>query len=149
MTREEIMAMEPGAEMDALVATLVMGWQRFVPGTRDPAFDWAQWNTATGASGWFVDSDPDYYACGEECHVWRPSTDITAAWMVVEAVRERPDADGYARWYVKIHDTAIPETPWTATFRKRLGGGPPFMAEASEKDAPLAICRAALLTTIP
>lgn len=79
MTREEIMALKPGPEMDALVLEHVMGWQRITawwvlfkgsellrrPGERDPK------DMVLGKSEAWDD--------GERARKCSPSTDIAAA----------------------------------------------------------------------
>ena len=76
MTRDEILSMKPGRELDALVAEKVMGWEYF------PA-------QATGTFvrlGYFFDP-----VSGEAHHHWSPSTDIAAAWEVEKRALEIDD----------------------------------------------------------
>lgn len=90
MTREEILALKPGSEMDALVAEKVMGWPfRF--------HHWA--HRGDGTADFEKLDDPANYPCWNRdsegaIHVWRgpnldgkpwsPSTDIAAAMEVVD-----------------------------------------------------------------
>ena len=72
MMREEIKRLE-GRELDAAVAEHVMGWERYGP----PGFEYLG-NPRTDP-----ETDPDW------SRVPRYSTDIAAAWQVVELMRER------------------------------------------------------------
>lgn len=126
-------AMPAGREMDALVAEKVMG---------------AKWDEKRcRVCGWPL--DPEGGLCRPDDCSERPqrkgdgradahafySTDITAAWLVVERMREM----GYAldSWSSGNGDT---DHPWTdAIFVKELDE-----TLCREKTFPLAICRAAL-----
>jgi hypothetical protein len=131
MTRDKILAIEAGTELDTLIAKKVMGWckgRRFwLP---YPAYD------NLYGTGYTV---PGYY--DYDIPPFRPSTDITAAWEVVESARNdfshpflmsvETRASCYvvlARW---VDETG--ETTWV---------------NASADSAPLAICRAALLAVM-
>lgn len=113
MNRDEVQKMWAGRGMDAMVAIEVMGWT-------------------------YVDSDPDFkwsVPANEDGVVMRRrlpefSTDISAAWEVVEKIK-----DYYAyivlqfdsvEWIVHISDGTVER-------------------QTSNVSAPLAICRAALL----
>ena len=74
-SREAILAMEPGPEMDAMIAEKVMGWSR-------DTFEWV--DGQTGRSAWYIENDPDYYSCSNECTIWRPSKRIEPAFEVVQ-----------------------------------------------------------------
>lgn len=63
--------MEPGRELDALVAEKVMGWEQ----VQDPPHTYIAYNTPTG------------FRLPEEIPAY--STDLNAAWKVVEAMRRR------------------------------------------------------------
>jgi hypothetical protein len=110
--------MEPGRELDALVAEKVMGWKR----------DGMSW----------IDTDGEirYY----EASKYEPSTSIAAAWEVVEAMRMRGfslnlnqviHADGSNEWYVQVQ-----------FFKNPKGYNPGGYEPAAA--APHAICLAAL-----
>jgi hypothetical protein len=96
-----------GRELDALVAEKVMGWTIYDDGIMDQ-----------GAKGRTWASE------------WHPSTDIAAAWEVVEKVQQatgcsavvQKHARAYECWFI---GSGQKETQWADT-------------------APLAICRAAL-----
>ena len=109
----EAKELEAGAELDALVAEKVMGWRR-VDSHDDPTL--YIWRTLRG------DVSP---------HYWKPSTDMTAAWQVVERIEllkyrtlEYIPRDG-GWWIDDNHNHAV---------------------QVCAPTAPLAICRAALAT---
>lgn len=119
-------AMPAGRELDALVAEKVMGWTacdaneaypRWMHG--DPGDEFAEAGRGRG--------------CAPLTTAWRVpysrySTDIAAAWEVVEKVRG--DRDVWLQW---DSETSI----WGCQF---FSGGHECFADT----APLAICRAAL-----
>lgn len=72
-TREQIVAMKPGWELDALVAEKVMGWK-----LKNKPDVW-------------VDAGGEYHVVGSTHYRMRhdffnPSTDISAAWRVVDKI---------------------------------------------------------------
>lgn len=162
-TREEILSEPAGPRLDAWVAEYVMGWVR-EPGD---VFSWAERDSGV-ATGWYIDEDPDYYACGENCRSWRPSTNIAAAWEVVEKLEnhdggENPAyrypvsvcSDRYnAGWVVLIGWS--PEEPWADDVTminfwddmRKPANIPARCGIARDPSAPLAISRAALLAVI-
>lgn len=79
MTREEILAMKPGRELDALVAEKVMGWTNFSP--IDPDCDYG-----VGVNGYRRNyaKSPD----GQEKPFPFYSTDMSATWEVFEKIKE-------------------------------------------------------------
>lgn len=125
MTMDEIVNMVEGRELDALIAEKVMGWFDYYP----------HFSTEHHFSGWFAEVPKDKLGICMADEDWSPSTDIAAAWEVVEKV----DADLDARcvdvwrdanhWNFSIH------------YDKRV-------SIASADTAPLAICRAALLAVL-
>ena len=139
MTEAEFLALEP-RERDALVATEVMGWHEY------PAHLWGElWQ-----DGW-----PFHRPC-EQCHeVWvekkeepaapckpyisRYTTDISAAWQVVEKITGTIQPDGAKREVEISSDCGH----WRCDIAIEGWALPPdIMAEADT--APLAICIAAL-----
>ncbi len=108
-------AMTP-AGRDAWVARKVMGWDK-----DDHGKDTYCW--VGKDAGKFVDTGNMVWD-----NEWNPSTDIAAAWQVVEKMKERQVCITYLRH---------PEHPWMAQF---LG---PEITEAVT--APEAICLAALV----
>ena len=135
--------------MDKLIAKKVMGWKCNRSGyyatveTDDLVFasEWdagKQLNTGR-ATGWRWQEDGDYYACGLECEVWSPSTDMRAAWVV---------ADKLNMSIIRLDNTWL-----TGCFNN--GWWPDSHAldgqlypSVEAETAPLAICRAALLITV-
>jgi hypothetical protein len=145
LTREQIENMAAGREMDALVAEHVMGFRAvgYYGPTKPNGMhqDYERFETAAQAMERYVQHWPEYSRPAEVdlCHWkenWGPlfvgeySTDIAAAWDVVDALqaglcfelRRRPDG-GFWCWF-----------------------GERMSAEA--ESAPLAICRAALLSRL-
>jgi len=78
MTREEILKLELGPELDRLVAEKVMGWKRTTEGA------------PPGCAYW---KDDDGFVRANETPGgslnWNPSTDIAAAWEVVEKLANK------------------------------------------------------------
>jgi hypothetical protein len=119
--------MEAGRELDALVATNVMGWTA-----------WASPMTPKGST------EPDCWRTGDRqsptlrISAFEPSTDIDDAWLVVEAMRAKG-------WLFALNDrngeTGKPCWCEFADVGYAVGG------QAWEADWPLAICRAALHAT--
>jgi hypothetical protein len=130
LTSEQIEAMAAGPEMDGLVAELVMRLEHGADGT------------------YCAEANSTFTTC-PRCAPGRYSRDIAAAWVVVEAVRERADPDGFNRWYFDLFDEALPDAPWVALFYHRPHRGKVSSFEARGDVASVAICRAALLSTVP
>ncbi|WP_339283715.1 hypothetical protein [Paenibacillus sp. FSL R5-0486] len=78
LTREQVLAMEPGQELDALVAQHVMGWHKGDP-----------WGGA-----YWVDSDK---CLRYEILVFKPSLHINIAWGVGEWFAETGIRGRYAK----------------------------------------------------
>jgi len=105
--------LEAGRELDALVAEKVMGWKKL----NDTGLSWRSPDEGFSNLPYF-------------------STDISAAWQVVEKMRE-------TRW-IEVHSTIDGE--WAA-FYTPIGTTDMNQAiheYAKASTAPLAICRAAL-----
>jgi hypothetical protein len=115
MTNDEILNMEAGLEMDELVTESVMGWER-----RTFKHD--------GVDFWHL---PGTARC--ELDVPPYSTDIAAAWQVVEK------ASLFKLDCLQIHDSS----DWWCEIALE---GRPY--EATADTAPLVICRAALLAAL-
>lgn len=126
MSEDEIMKLEAGRELDALVARQIMGWSK--------------WNIISDTGnfpGWFTKIElgqlgKGWYMADDN---WSPSTDIAAAWQVVERMRKLGRETQH--YYNERRG------PWWSFWK-------PFGIEASataETDA-LAICRAALLAVM-
>ena len=123
MTRDEILAMEAGPELDALVAEKVMGWQLTSAYQLGPA--WARdipWGELV------LKNAVAYYA-----HEWGPSTDIAPAWKVVEKMHKEYgiDVNGLASGGFVCTIYGV-DGHW----------------RTYDETAPLAICRAALLAVM-
>lgn len=116
--------MKPGRELDALVAEKVMGWTLVA----DPRADGQpMWVDADKNAKWPAEP-PDRWGKG----IWRPSTDIAAAWELVEAL---------GRKFFGFALTRSEHGLYRAEFSMR-GVETDFRAPAVT--APLAICLAAL-----
>jgi hypothetical protein len=113
--------MPAGREMDALVAEKVMGYR---------------WLKVNGIKALFPPdlkpSDVDWFPEDDPLDLvrWPYSTDIAAAWEVVEHNHD-----------VSVEHRAMSSTPWAVTFQRHMDGTE-FTGFADT--APLAICRAAL-----
>ena len=139
MTREEILAMEAGEELDRLVVTEVMG---------EPIPEFTPENALElQLAGSPVRSSQGNWLClckiGEgDVPTWRPmpySTDISVAWQVLKKLREE-----YWCIEIKIADgcRVIMELLRTPPIRVEVNAGTPF------EKLPEAICKAALLTRL-
>lgn len=95
--------MEAGRELDALVAEKVMGWSRFVQAD----------NTYIGLSVIYGWNDAQGRYKGMDGNVSHYSTDIAAAWTVVEAMRQRD----YEFELFRRHRNHLgkPDPTWTKT----------------------------------
>jgi hypothetical protein len=124
----DIDTMPAGREMDVLIAEDVMGWEQHChtgrmmwclpyPGHRAMAIAQPEMTRPVTVS----DDSGDH-----DVTPFHPSTDIAAAWRVVEKMKER-------HWFLLTDRSA---TEWYAAFSDK--------AKAREISAPLAICRAAL-----
>ena len=137
MTRDEILALEAGRELDALVAEKVMGWTwgEYSPPVEGPS------KILRPPESWAPSPDR---APGSEvsCPGWhfrvpQYSTDIAAAWEVVEKMV--PIKYGFN---LAIESPPGPWGDWEVHF---YNGGTHL---AFADTAPLAICRAALLAVM-
>lgn len=124
-TREEILNMPAGREMDALIATKVMGWK----------VDDLTATSPTGSSNSRIphgDEWLEYY-----------STDMTTAWLVVEKLMH----DGFI-WKSNGNE-ACGNLIYSFSFAKNDDGYEDYFqtydSGITENNLPLAICRAALL----
>ena len=120
MTRDEILNMEAGREMDTLVAEKVMGFPVKIGDITGEPYH-AQ----------FGYSMPNY------------STNIAAAWMVVEKLQNQYPAFNLV--WVKLQ-ILKPEIALRRAWRANFQGS--TLSDAFADTAPLAICRAALLAML-
>jgi len=115
MTSEEILAIPAGPEMDELIAKYVMKLERTKPG---------QWRESVD---WWVNGLPS------ECPDY--STDISAAWEVVEKMSSK---------FIGLHKMKFAEGKWFALYLDKSNDD---CEEIVEAETPmLAICLAALLS---
>ncbi|MBA7576092.1 hypothetical protein ES708_27927 [subsurface metagenome] len=136
MTKEEILAMEPGTELDILVAEKVMGHPMpdFIS---EDALDLYLAGTPIHCDSWTCVC---HYDEGD-IPTWVPatySTDISAAWQALKKLREE-----YWCIEIKIADGCwvIMELLRTPPIRVEVNAGTPF------ERLPEAICKAALIAT--
>lgn len=130
MTRDEILSMPAGCEMDALIADKVMGWERVgIDG----------WKTQYGLRTIELTSYGSFH----------PSTDVAAAWEVVERIREKQTEirirgmewyDG-GGWIVEIMDILSKKVQYKSYVEVT---GP----KRGIPNVCLAICRAGLLAVL-
>jgi len=131
MTREEILKLEPGSELDRLVAEKVMGWKQ------GPDF-WVSYEGIIHLSAGEV--SPGHIVYREA--PWSPSSDIAEAWSVVEKLVN-------LGWLVNLL------SPWKGNatqhwtcYAERQGKSGWEKLKAAGDSAPLTICRAALLAVM-
>jgi len=119
--REKILAMEPGRELDALVADKVMGFR--VDGDICENQDFTQWN------GDFL------HIVSKEGNLPLPhySTDISAAWEVVEKMKHEE-----CSWVCTIWVNKDKTRVWFGEFE-------PGKDVLADIEVPEAICKASLL----
>lgn len=121
----DIDKLEAGAELDALVAQLIMGWR------------WPGYTTAN-------------YPMPKAKLEWSPSTDIAAAWQVVEKLKPHTWNIGEFEYFeCSILLEAVPPVPEAENpedSAARMFANPRFRYHQgrSPTNAALAICRAAL-----
>lgn len=115
MTREEILSMSAGKELDELVAEKVMGWERTGQCWKDE-----RGNTRT----------IELTSFGS----FEPSTDITAAWEVVELIGKDYGVEVY-------HEDGLSECAVGSLHK-------PEIVRVEALTAPEAICKAALLAVM-
>jgi hypothetical protein len=114
MTRDEILNMKAGRDMDALIAVCVCGWEVDDMTAISPTGS-RNSRTAHGDDDWLP-----YY-----------STDISAAWLVVEKI-----TDGETPNDCELHTTV---RGWRCDL---------YLGSANAETAPEAICKAALLAVM-
>ncbi len=130
MTKAEMLALPAGPELDAQIATLVMGWHEGLHG---------MWHDASDVRiEQRLDAD-DYY---QPTPAWSPSTEIADAWDIVDWLRRQ----GYSN-FALYADNGWGCTVWHVGHNGHVEPVPrvgPFNAP----DAPLAICRTALMLAL-
>ncbi len=145
MTKEQILAMEPGPELDALMAEKVMGHPMpdFIP---EDALDLNLAGTPIHYDSWtcvcrYDEGDtpkwvPDLY-----------STDISAAWRVLEKLTEEWTKRNKPISIEVIYDCGAYETKIETWNEDKHDWNEPIFCGSCEA-APEAICRAALIVFI-
>jgi hypothetical protein len=138
MTLEEVLDVSAGRELDALVAEKVMGWVyreywgQLVPSEHLDAPMWSEW--AQDKSGDVcrhpINRMPNIPYRGDKPWIPEYSTDISAAWEVVEKNKEY--------WFFLMYSADMKQ--WWCEYRVNKQKG-----RVTADTAPLAICRAALL----
>jgi len=125
MKREDILNMPAGREVDALIAVNVFGWKwtpkMLIPPDDDRRLNWAAEWDMEGRPNWL----PDY------------STHIADAWVVVDKL------NGNNFFY--SFEFSKDDKDWMCEWWQRDNLEPIW---ATAETAPLAICRAALLTVM-
>jgi hypothetical protein len=122
MTKDEILNMPAGREMDALIAEKLMG---YVNGRKCYRY-------ADNSGDWWTTHIPHY------------STDIEAAWEVLEKMRADCSGGGEPD-YIMLNCYKELEPHWYCAKIWAHHDGDIPEVEATAETAPLAICRAALL----
>lgn len=133
MTRDEILKMEAGNELDALVAERVMGWHkgRYVnPDGKTLTDIDDEWLDAEGHYMCGVAPEDSSYEDGEDFHLlhWHPSGSELWAFAVVDKLRKEYD--------VEMSAEANKFEVWG------------YYGSVSAPELPLAISRYALLTKV-
>lgn len=127
MNREEILNMEAGEQLDNLVAEKVMGWHiKLTEYGKDWVDDDDRYMTGVNRDGQFED-DEDFHLLH-----WHPSGSILWAWEVIEKLMPiyQIDIEAINKMFkVSFDDYA---RTW----------------EATAEDAPVAICKSALLAVM-
>ena len=118
LTWEQILTLEEGARLDRLIAEEIMGWHE-----NQGRKEW--FNSDSKYTGYVVQGPVKYPK-----DTFNPSTDIYDAWRIVEKLGNSSlqccAGGSKILWYVSFS----------------------FGREATAKEAPLAICRAALLAKL-
>jgi Phage ABA sandwich domain len=132
MNAEDIDKLEVGRDLDALIAEKVMGWKWCAsPNTFKPGRPWRRWLAEPYRNMPVWDGVTEMPIDGlfdEESNVLYYSTDIAAAWEVVEKMKQR----GFGFWVAG--DECWFQHPFAPLNR----------TSATSTSIPLAICRAAL-----
>ena len=145
MTKEEISAMEAGEQLDCLVAEEVMGEPKPSRWTPRNALNLQLAGNPAMSKG-------ENWVClckyeEGDIPVWYPlpfSTDISAAWQVVEKMFEL----GYAMSLLHLSSEPFYPEYWYCDFRPKDSNKPPeYEWIDHQMTAPIAISKAALLTT--
>lgn len=137
LTREKILSMEPGRELDALVAKHVKGCEN-APSIFYSDLDITKSYYCIVGSPASEEVNVIEYIDGEWIqYSFNPSTDISAAWEVLEKMKQKDYlfsiTNTVGGWYV------VSLTDW---------GGNCNIYKVENKPVPEAICKAALLAVM-
>jgi hypothetical protein len=137
MTRDEILNMPEGEEIDRLVAEKVMGWH-----IETDKQGWRSWRDKDGNYQNAV-APYDGYEDQEDFHTikWHPSESILWAWEVVEKL----GGDKHRQWYLCTNFSSEFGNQIYAEIYEHMDESEIVICSATAETAPLAICRAALL----
>ena len=137
LTKDEILAMKPGRELDALVTEKVMGLNIKLKGcVEGEAIDQClfDWDPDVPCPCSYMEKHKTNIGCEHYQPVFkRYSTDISAAWEVAEKFHSYIENAGYG------------EKKYHVILNEFNNNGNVYQFEAFGETAPLAICRAALL----
>jgi hypothetical protein len=123
----DVSKLDAGPELDALVAEKVMGWTKEPSANPFPGPKSLPWNWVAPHSTWGPGTPGKCYPTS----VPKYSTDIAAAWEVVEKLRDQFEG-------VVVDGIKLPGAPaWQCIVMNESEKG-------EAQTAPLAICRAAL-----
>jgi hypothetical protein len=138
MTRDEILGLEAGNNLDILVAEKVFGWRK---GTNEYNILGWQWSKRDGTPV-LDDSWDGVWVTPLSCTP-NYSTDIKAAWEVVEKMREKS-------FYVRVNSIGkYFECCFIKNFVNENNTPGSFIGLSNTcKTAPEAICKAALLAVL-
>jgi hypothetical protein len=146
--------LDAGRELDQRVAIEVMGWG-WMTGTSGDVLPFKRWLVPPEEVGdwgndhpadlslpqeepWWLDTDPRNHPSDRRL-VPHYSTDIAAAWLVVEKLQGA--GDPLKDWFLTLQWSGA---EWTATFDRNPDVFEAHEVYAREASVPLAICRAAL-----
>jgi hypothetical protein len=137
-TKDEVKNMPAGAEMDKRIIELLEIRIFDYPDSNEPTdlYPLAFWNKQSGCWCVFWEEEQD----GKS---FSPSTDIAAAWRVVEKMR---DHNFYSQHTDLTLTSGVEHWSWTFIKHEPLAAG--YSKKATAPTAPLAICRAALLAVM-
>ncbi len=143
MEREEIMQVEAGREMDALVAEQVMGWEwDDFDGDRCLIGPDVKINGLTWIPIYWPNRDQQYAG---EASLPEYSKKIAHAWEVVEKMNEHFKDEAKPAGMLWLNFCEIARVSGGRFWRAKFGVHPNQYIGVADT-APLAICRAALLT---
>jgi hypothetical protein len=134
MTSYEIMKLETGLELDALIAKDIMEWRQIDPPS-DLWFADRNWRGLADDVYWIEETEVKH-ADINGYRRFQPSTDIKAAWEIVEKFAHTSNMQFSHFWI-----SAYPDNHWNCS----IGEVNKPLIDVQAYTAPLAICQAALL----